>query len=85
MVFCLWTLITLPLQFCRVNRLQIVREMHSGVTGKTKPGGQSARRYERLRDMQLNEYFTRVGVHANEAFLALDNLKGIIIGWSWTD
>jgi peptide chain release factor subunit 1 len=60
--------------------LQIVREMHSGVTGKTKAGGQSARRYERLRDMQLNEYFTRVGVHANEAFLALDNLKGIILG-----
>jgi peptide chain release factor subunit 1 len=60
--------------------LQIVREMHSGVTGKTKAGGQSARRYERLRDMQLNEYFTRVGAHANEAFLVLDNLKGIILG-----
>ena len=62
------------------KRLEIVRQMHSGVTGKTKAGGQSARRYERLRDMQLNEYFTRVGVHANEAFLALDNLKGIILG-----
>jgi len=62
------------------KRLEIVRQMHSGVTGKTKAGGQSARRYERLRDMQLNEYFTRVGVHANEAFMALDNLKGIILG-----
>jgi peptide chain release factor subunit 1 len=62
------------------KRLEIVRQMHSGVTGKTKAGGQSARRYERLRDMQLNEYFTRVGAHANEAFLALDNLKGIILG-----
>ena len=62
------------------KRLDIVRQMHSGVTGKTKAGGQSARRYERLRDMQLNEYFTRVGVHANEAFLPLDNLKGIILG-----
>ena len=28
------------------KRLQIVREMHSGVAGKTKAGGQSARRYE---------------------------------------
>ena len=62
------------------KHLEIVRQMHSGVTGKTKAGGQSARRYERLRDMQLNEYFTRVGVHANEAFLPLDNLKGIILG-----
>ena len=54
--------------------------MHSGVTGKTKAGGQSARRYERLRDMQLNEYFTRVGAHANEVFLPIDTLKGIILG-----
>ena len=62
------------------KRLQIVRQMHSGVSGKTKAGGQSARRYERLRDMQLNEYFTRVGAHANDTFLPLENLKGIILG-----
>jgi len=62
------------------KRLQIVREMHSGVAGKTKAGGQSARRYERLRDMQLNEYFTRVGSHANDIFLPIDTLKGIIMG-----
>ena len=62
------------------KRLEIVRQMHSGVTGKTKAGGQSARRYERLRDMQLNEYFTRVGAHANETFLPIDTLKGIILG-----
>jgi len=41
------------------KRLDIVRQMHSGVSGKTRAGGQSARRYERLRDMQLNEYFPR--------------------------
>ena len=62
------------------KRLEIVRKMHSGVAGKTRAGGQSARRYERLRDMQLNEYFTRVGAHANEAFLPIDTLKGIIVG-----
>ena len=62
------------------KRMQIVREMHSGVAGKTKAGGQSARRYERLRDMQLNEYFTRVGAHANDIFLPIDTLKGIILG-----
>jgi len=61
------------------KRLNIVRQMYSGVTGKTRAGGQSARRYERLRDMQLNEYFNRVGRHANETFLPIDNLKGIII------
>jgi len=62
------------------KHLNIVMQMHSGVTGKTKAGGQSARRYERLRDMQLNEYFTRVGKHADEVFLPLENLKGIILG-----
>jgi peptide chain release factor subunit 1 len=29
--------------------------------------------------MQLNEYFNRVGRHANETFLPIDNLKGIIL------
>jgi peptide chain release factor subunit 1 len=62
------------------KRLDIIRQMHSGVAGKTRAGGQSARRYERLRDMQLNEYFMRVGNHANEIFLPIDTLKGIIIG-----
>ncbi len=61
------------------KRMEIVRKMHSGVAGKTRAGGQSARRYERLRDMQLNEYFTRVGQHANEIFLPIDTLKGIIL------
>jgi peptide chain release factor subunit 1 len=62
------------------KRLEIVRQMHSGVAGKTRAGGQSARRYERLRDMQLNEYFTRVGQHANDIFLPIETLKGIIVG-----
>jgi peptide chain release factor subunit 1 len=61
------------------RRLEIVREMTSGVPGKTRAGGQSARRYERFREMRLQEYFTRVGEHANEIFLPIETLKGIII------
>ncbi|TRO45871.1 peptide chain release factor 1 [Candidatus Bathyarchaeota archaeon] len=61
------------------KRLEIVRDMTSGVAGKTRAGGQSARRYERLREMQLNEYFTRVGQHANDIFLSIDTLKGVIL------
>ncbi|MCW4046545.1 MAG: peptide chain release factor aRF-1 [Candidatus Bathyarchaeota archaeon] len=61
------------------KKLDIVRQMTSGVAGKTRAGGQSARRYERLRDMQLNEYFTRVGQHANDVFLPIETLKGIIL------
>lgn len=62
------------------KHLEIVMQMHSGVTGKTRAGGQSSRRYERLRDMQLNEYYTRVAGHANDVFLPMENLKGIILG-----
>lgn len=62
------------------RRLEIIRNLNSGVPGKTRAGGQSARRYERLRDMRLQEYFTRVGQHANGAFLPLENFKGLILG-----
>jgi peptide chain release factor subunit 1 len=61
------------------RRLDIVRQFTSGVPGKTRAGGQSARRYERFREMRLQEYFTRVGEHANEIFLPIENLKGVIL------
>ncbi|MCL6578954.1 MAG: peptide chain release factor aRF-1 [Candidatus Bathyarchaeota archaeon] len=61
------------------RRLEIVRQISSGVPGKTRAGGQSARRYERLREMRLQEYFRRLGEHANETFLTIENLKGLII------
>jgi peptide chain release factor subunit 1 len=61
------------------RRLEIVRQVTSGVPGKTRAGGHSARRFERLREMRLQEYFRRVGEHANEAFLPIENLKGLII------
>ena len=62
------------------RRMEIVREMTSGVPGKTRAGGQSARRYERLREMRLQEYFTRVGKHANDTFLPSENFKGLMLG-----
>jgi peptide chain release factor subunit 1 len=62
------------------KHLNIIMQMHSGVTGKTRAGGQSARRYERLRDMQLNEYYGRVAHHADEVFLPIENFKGLILG-----
>jgi peptide chain release factor subunit 1 len=61
------------------KRLEIVMQMTSGVPGKTRAGGQSARRYERLREMRLQEYFRRVGQHANDVFLPIENLKGLIL------
>jgi peptide chain release factor subunit 1 len=61
------------------KRLEIIMGLSSGVPGKTRAGGQSARRYERLREMRLQDFFRRVGEHANEIFLPIENLKGVII------
>ena len=62
------------------RRLEIVEEITSGVAGKHRAGGQSARRFERLREAKLIEYYKRVASHAEDAFLPIEDLKGIIIG-----
>lgn len=61
------------------RRLDIALELTSGIPGKTRAGGQSARRYERLRDAKIQEFFTRVGKHTNETFLPIENFKGLIL------
>jgi len=62
------------------RRLEIVQEITSGVPGKHRAGGQSARRFERLREARLLSYFKRIGQHANDIFLSIPDLKGLIIG-----
>jgi len=62
------------------SRLRIVREFTSGVPGKHHAGGQSARRFERLREAHLTAYYKRIGEHANDIFLPMETLKSIIIG-----
>ena len=62
------------------RRMKIMQKITSGIPGKHRAGGQSARRFERLREMQLIEFFRRVGNHANKIFLSIPDLKGIIIG-----
>jgi len=62
------------------KRADIIKNITSGVEGKTRAGGQSARRYERLRAMHLNEYYIRVGKHITDIYHKLKNMKGIIVG-----
>jgi len=62
------------------KRLEIIKEITSGVPGKFRAGGQSARRFERQREAKLLDYFKRIGEHANEIFLPIPDLKGLIIG-----
>ena len=62
------------------DRLDVVDHITSGVSGKTRKGGQSARRYERLRDMELTYYYTRVGEHATRVFIDGGKVTGMIVG-----
>mgnify|MGYP000045648501 CR=1 FL=1 len=62
------------------RRLEIVKEITSGIPGKHRAGGQSARRFERIREAQVQDFFKRAASYANEIFLPIEDLKGIIIG-----
>lgn len=62
------------------DRWEVVDTMTSGVAGKHRQGGQSARRFERLRENELNEYYNRVGDHAQRVFIDQFNIKGLIVG-----
>ena len=61
------------------DRLDIIDVITSGVSGKHRAGGQSARRYERLRNMDLNAYYHRIAAHASKAFLEQENYKGLLV------
>ncbi len=64
----------------RGGQARIMKEMTSGIPGKHRAGGQSARRFERLREAEVNQYYKRVGGHVNEIFTQISDLKGLIIG-----
>jgi peptide chain release factor subunit 1 len=60
--------------------IEMADYMTSGVPGKTRAGGQSAHRFERLRDAADQEFRKRIGEHANRIFLDQENLIGILVG-----
>jgi peptide chain release factor subunit 1 len=62
------------------DRLEVVDLLTSGISGKTRKGGQSARRYERGREMELTYYFNRVAEHATRVFLENAKVTGMIVG-----
>src|SRR6266571_1783484 len=62
------------------RRVEIIKSFTSGIPGKSRAGGQSARRFERIREQVTNDYYKRVGEHFNEIMSKIPDLKGIIIG-----
>ncbi len=62
------------------DRWETIETLTSGVSGKHRQGGQSARRFERLRDSELNEYYHRIANYAQKIFIDQYTVKGLIIG-----
>ena len=62
------------------DRWEVIDSLTSGVAGKHRQGGQSARRFERLRDNELNEYYHRIADRSQKVFIDQFYVKGIIVG-----
>ncbi len=61
------------------DKFETIRILTSGIAGKHRSGGQSARRFERLRNMEINGFYHRVADNANKILLDEYKVKGIIV------
>ncbi len=61
------------------DKMDTLSETSSGVAGKHRQGGQSARRFERLREMELNDYYNRIANTTKEYFIDIYPIRGLII------
>jgi peptide chain release factor subunit 1 len=59
---------------------EVVKNITSGITGKSGKGGQSQRRYERERDMELTFFFHRIADYATKEFLENHKVMALIVG-----
>jgi len=64
------------------SRIDVIDVVTSGVSGKHRAGGQSARRFERLRETEINNYFKRVARHSKKVFFGQYEIQGLIVGGS---
>ena len=64
------------------TRLQVLEELTDYIPGKHKMGGQSQRRFDRIIEQLVEQFFKRLGEHANRQllpFLEKRKLKGVIV------
>ncbi|MEM0470613.1 MAG: peptide chain release factor aRF-1 [Desulfurococcaceae archaeon] len=65
------------------NKLEVVEELEAYIPGKHHKGGQSQRRFDRIIEQMVEEFYKKVGERANSVFLPLleqGKLKLIVIG-----
>src|SRR3989344_3741707 len=62
------------------KKYEIMAHYTSAVPGKTMAGGQSAQRFERLREEAAQDFYKRISEKTNQLLADVKNLKGIIVG-----
>ncbi|MDE1845879.1 MAG: peptide chain release factor aRF-1 [Candidatus Micrarchaeota archaeon] len=62
-------------------QIRIIRRLHSMAHAKVRKGGQSARRFERLREEGIEDFHKRIGEAVNVLYAQMDfKLKGLLVG-----
>jgi len=61
------------------DKIEVLKETGSGVAGKHRQGGQSAKRFQKLREMELSYFFNRVAGITKEYFIDIYPIKVLII------
>jgi peptide chain release factor subunit 1 len=68
------------LALLRGKTSRIIAKTHSEVPGKFKAGGQSAMRFQRIREDSKRDHFKKVADMMKQEFFLMTGLKGIILG-----
>jgi len=68
------------LALLRGKAIEIISKETSAVPGKSRAGGQSSMRFERLREKAEEDFYKRVGEKVNATFVGVDKLKGLVVG-----
>lgn len=61
------------------DNIEFLTQTGSGVAGKHRQGGQSAKRFQKLREMELSYYYNRVAETTREYFLDIYPVKGLVV------
>ena len=61
------------------EKIEVLGQTGSGVAGKHRQGGQSAKRFQKLREMELSYFYNRVAQVTREYFIDIYPVKGLII------
>jgi peptide chain release factor subunit 1 len=66
----------------RGKHIEEMAHLTSTVPGKQRKGGQSSHRFQQLRLIAINEFYTKIGNAASEVFLGVDqkDFEGVLIG-----